>query len=106
MQGWRRSMEDAHIAEVFSSGEGALFGVFDGHGGAEVARFVQKHLLSEIQRLEELPADAENATETLLVRAFHRMDDMLRDDPGGRRVPAPKGDRGRDLNLNLNERAR
>lgn len=34
MQGWRRSMEDAHIAHVNIDGSGvSVFGVFDGHGG-------------------------------------------------------------------------
>ena len=33
MQGWRRSMEDSHIANL-ELGDGlAIFGVFDGHGG-------------------------------------------------------------------------
>jgi len=44
MQGWRRSMEDAHIAHVNINGSGcSLFGVFDGHGGQEVAQFVKNH---------------------------------------------------------------
>ena len=34
MQGWRRSMEDAHMAHVNIDNTGvSLFGVFDGHGG-------------------------------------------------------------------------
>ena len=34
MQGWRRSMEDSHIANVKDLGDGcSFFGVFDGHGG-------------------------------------------------------------------------
>lgn len=33
MQGWRKSMEDSHIANL-NIGDGcSLFGVFDGHGG-------------------------------------------------------------------------
>ena len=40
MQGWRTSMEDAHIANVDLPGGLMLFGVFDGHGGSEVAKFV------------------------------------------------------------------
>ena len=44
MQGWRCGMEDAHIAvEVTDSGETCiLFGVFDGHGGKEVAMFAEE----------------------------------------------------------------
>ena len=52
MQGWRLNMvsqlntnslwqEDAHISTTnFSSGQ-HLFGVFDGHGGQEVAKFTK-----------------------------------------------------------------
>lgn len=41
MQGWRLNMEDAHVANCnfLNSSEKALFGVFDGHGGREVAVF-------------------------------------------------------------------
>jgi len=43
MQGWRLNMEDSHIANPnFAQGQ-ALFGVFDGHGGQEVARFTEAH---------------------------------------------------------------
>ncbi|RPA81798.1 protein phosphatase 2C [Ascobolus immersus RN42] len=54
MQGWRITMEDAHIAVLNLKGSppnGAemnsnisLFGVFDGHGGDKVAEFTGKHL--------------------------------------------------------------
>ena len=45
MQGWRLNMEDAHIANATFNGseDKALFGVFDGHGGREVAVFCNKH---------------------------------------------------------------
>ena len=33
MQGWRKSMEDAHIANLDLPGGVSVFGVFDGHGG-------------------------------------------------------------------------
>jgi hypothetical protein len=47
MQGWRKTMEDAHVTETDVLGEpdSAVFGVFDGHGGSEVARFCQTHLM-------------------------------------------------------------
>jgi serine/threonine protein phosphatase PrpC len=37
MQGWRINMEDSHIANLDFSPDAAIFGVFDGHGGVEVA---------------------------------------------------------------------
>ena len=45
MQGWRVSMEDAHITSMNLAGDpkSALFAVFDGHGGSEVAKFCARH---------------------------------------------------------------
>lgn len=45
MQGWRVGMEDSHIAESIElpdKTQGTLFGVFDGHGGKEVAIFARE----------------------------------------------------------------
>jgi len=33
MQGWRKGMEDSHIADIKVDNECTIFGVFDGHGG-------------------------------------------------------------------------
>ena len=33
MQGWRNTMEDAHIAELDLGDGVSFFGVYDGHGG-------------------------------------------------------------------------
>lgn len=48
MQGWRNSMEDAHFAIPSLQGNGwdgtAAFGVMDGHGGADVAKFCVQEL--------------------------------------------------------------
>ncbi|PNW79315.1 hypothetical protein CHLRE_09g410600v5 [Chlamydomonas reinhardtii] len=78
MQGWRRTMEDAHVAEVNVANDPnvAMFGVFDGHGGAEVAKFCQKYMAAELQRFEEF---GKGSVEDSLVKVFHRMDEMLRD---------------------------
>ena len=54
MQGWRKTMEDAHITHTFVTPpkiDGAVeqpskvFAVFDGHGGSEVAHFCAKYFL-------------------------------------------------------------
>ena len=37
MQGWRLNMEDSHITNLDSTPDSSIFGVFDGHGGVEVA---------------------------------------------------------------------
>ena len=41
MQGWRLSQEDAHNVLLSFDGDArkALFAVYDGHGGAEVAKY-------------------------------------------------------------------
>lgn len=37
MQGWRNSMEDAHIHDTDIDGKGTcVFGIFDGHGGIKL----------------------------------------------------------------------
>ena len=46
MQGWRTGMEDEHLAveiALHDKSKGMLFGVFDGHGGQEVATHAKKH---------------------------------------------------------------
>ena len=44
MQGWRLSMEDAHICNDNIDGNGTgLFAIFDGHGGIEAAKFCERH---------------------------------------------------------------
>mmetsp|Transcript_57041 Transcript_57041/g.118086 ORF Transcript_57041/g.118086 Transcript_57041/m.118086 type:complete len:415 (-) Transcript_57041:99-1343(-) len=86
MQGWRTNMEDAHIA-VSGLGdeldELSLFGVFDGHGGAEVAAFCKQFLPDEVRRqLRKRLADGARLSGDVLgevlISSFHAMDDMLR----------------------------
>jgi hypothetical protein len=65
MQGWRKSMEDAHTAvtnialpnresrqgdSTANPPTAKVFAVFDGHGGPEVARFCQLYLVSVLQK--------------------------------------------------------
>jgi serine/threonine protein phosphatase PrpC len=116
MQGWRKSMEDAHIVETtvpYPPGlpylsdrtlipKAKVFGVFDGHGGPEVARFCQLYLVSVLtkQKLwqEEPPSEKceensspispdesdvpaeETAIGQALIESFHALDRMI-DDP-------------------------
>ena len=59
MQGWRKRQEDAHLAAV-SKGEKKdidVFGVFDGHGGKEISKFVSNHFLEELVANKNLPSD-------------------------------------------------
>jgi serine/threonine protein phosphatase PrpC len=51
MQGWRKSMEDAHITACdVVEGEVSLFAVFDGHGGCEVAKYIGRHFIIELKK--------------------------------------------------------
>lgn len=42
-------MEDAHIMDGNIAEDTAIFGVFDGHGGKEVAIFVAKHFIPNLK---------------------------------------------------------
>ncbi|CAN9506963.1 unnamed protein product [Ophioblennius macclurei] len=49
MQGWRVSMEDAHNCIPEFDEETAMFAVYDGHGGEEVALYCSKYLPETIK---------------------------------------------------------
>lgn len=75
MQGWRTGMEDAHICLTLP-GNVSMFGVLDGHGGEEVARFCQRHLPEECAS-----SLSHRSLGDSLTHSFHRMDELLRDSP-------------------------
>lgn len=79
MQGWRKSQEDAHIARTDLPDDVCVFGVFDGHGGAEVSIFVKEVFCDE---LIKLPAYKNKNYEEALKVAFRRMDEMLVEQEG------------------------
>lgn len=99
MQGWRMDMEDAHIAVADLEEEFAgvgLYCVFDGHGGKAVSSFCKARFAEELRQITQevgkskfgknkakkrhCGAKLEAADfEGILRRAFHGMDDMLRD---------------------------
>ena len=74
MQGWRNNQEDSHIADVKLPNGEAIFGVFDGHGGEQVAKFVQKKFVDLFKKLPEYKnGDYEKA----LTKAFIQLDEMM-----------------------------
>ncbi|GMH35807.1 hypothetical protein BSKO_03675 [Bryopsis sp. KO-2023] len=74
MQGWRTEMEDAHVAAVGLPKHTNVFGVFDGHGGKEVAKFVALHFTEELQKSELFKkSDMTNA----LKRTFLGLDELM-----------------------------
>jgi protein phosphatase 1G len=88
MQGWRKNQEDAHIAtpQLPQKADVACFGVFDGHGGAEVSRFVEKYFPGEISRILHEEPDLGKALE----RGFHRMDELVDDERYGDEIASYK----------------
>lgn len=78
MQGWRKNHEDAHIAHHFSE-DCHLFGVFDGHGGPEVARFCSRYMPQELERESGF---REGRYDDSLVTVFHKMDERMRSPEG------------------------
>jgi len=74
MQGWRTGMEDAHINELQLDENTALFGVYDGHGGREVAKYIKRHLP---QVLKANPAFAEKDFPTALIQSYLQLDRQL-----------------------------
>ena len=80
MQGWRKRQEDAHLAAV-SKGEKKdidIFGVFDGHGGKEISKFVSNHFLEELVANKNLPSDMSLA----LKETFIKMDEIMQTKEG------------------------
>lgn len=88
MQGWRKSMEDAHVATTLEQYK--VFGVFDGHGGPEVARLCQLYLVSVLtqqptwkEALENAPVEGNPAESPLglaLRQCFHALDRVIADE--------------------------
>lgn len=68
MQGYRMSMEDAHDVRICEDESVAVFGVFDGHGGKEVADILKEKLVAAVfQALtKQLRHDKNTPLSTLL----------------------------------------
>uniref|UniRef100_A0A8C8SRC9 Protein phosphatase 1G n=1 Tax=Pelusios castaneus TaxID=367368 RepID=A0A8C8SRC9_9SAUR len=74
MQGWRVSMEDAHNCIPELDSETAMFSVYDGHGGEEVALYCAKYL-PEI--IKDQQAYQEGKLQKALEDAFLAIDAKL-----------------------------
>lgn len=71
-------MEDSHITHLdVIEGEVSLFGVFDGHGGCEIARFVEAHMVDELKKLETFK---KGNYKQALIEVFLQLDKMILSD--------------------------
>ena len=76
MQGWRRTMEDASIAvSQFGPDNTSLFGIFDGHGGGIVSKFVATNLKNV---LVNHPSFKTKKYEQALIESFLKFDEFLK----------------------------
>ncbi|CDW91807.1 protein phosphatase 2c [Stylonychia lemnae] len=87
MQGWRNTMEDSHIAQLDIGNGIGFFGVYDGHGGNEVAEFVRDHLVDEFKKLSSFKAG--NYEEALKDIYIH-IDEMLQTTYGKQKLQSYK----------------
>jgi serine/threonine protein phosphatase PrpC len=69
-------MEDSHISDLSKGNDGKsnVFGVFDGHGGKEVAQYVKKHFTNE---LINNPNFKKGDFKKALTETFLRMDELM-----------------------------
>lgn len=74
MQGWRKTQEDSHIAELKLPNGEAIFGVFDGHGGKDVALFVKQKFVDCFVKSADYKA---GKYEEGLRKVFIQMDEMM-----------------------------
>ena len=81
MQGWRKRMEDAHIndLDLGPSNNTHIFGVFDGHGGSEVAKFVANHFTEEFLKN---PSYLRNDIKKALEENYQKMDNLMLEKEG------------------------
>jgi len=75
-------MEDSHVANVNYMGNKnkALFGVFDGHGGREVAIFCQNHYEEILSK--DMAMEGKGEQQEWLRQSFLKVDDEIRTPAG------------------------
>lgn len=83
MQGWRMSMEDAHIVELNIQDKNAkdhiaFYSVFDGHGGSGVAQYCGENVAKILQKQ---PSFAQKKYSKALIETYLATDVALLADP-------------------------
>ncbi|CAG9325519.1 unnamed protein product [Blepharisma stoltei] len=100
MQGWRVTMEDARIAKLDLDANTAFFGVYDGHGGPEVAEFVTRHLPQELAQSQ---AYREGRLDDALRQSYLRMDELQQTPDGIRELIRISRDLPETAAVNVND---
>ncbi|CCE91062.1 PP2C family serine/threonine-protein phosphatase TDEL_0C01730 [Torulaspora delbrueckii] len=82
MQGWRMSMEDAHVVQpnVLNASHKdhiALYSIFDGHGGSSVAQYCGEKIMSILQRQESFKKG--DLAQALIDTYLQTDEDLLKD---------------------------
>ncbi|CAD8176668.1 unnamed protein product [Paramecium pentaurelia] len=91
MRGWKGDMEDVHIHVCDFAPDVSLFGVFDGHGGKEVAIFVERHFIEELQKNNNFK---DQKFEDALRETFLKMDELLLTPEGQNEINEMKDNNG------------
>jgi len=76
-------MEDAHIAKFNIAEDVHIFGVFDGHGGKEVASYVERHFIHELLLNENFK---KGNYPKALTETFLRMDELMETPEGSKEL--------------------
>jgi len=89
MQGWRKTMEDTVLTVPdLNNNEVSVFGVFDGHGGPEVAEFVRRHFCAQLVKASGYrPGNYKKA----LSETYMKMDSLLSSDIGRKELRQMRG---------------
>ncbi len=84
MQGFRKDMEDTHIATAIDS-DHTLFAVFDGHCGKAAANFAEQHFVQTLSTSQEwrhyLATQSPVHLTEALRQCFIRVDEDMKKDP-------------------------
>ena len=91
-------MEDAKLINLALTADSMVFGVFDGHGGKEVAIFVERHFCQEILKNANFLA---NRIETSLRETFLVMDRLILTKEGQKELTRIQKDLPETSNINL-----
>jgi len=69
-------MEDSHISDLSLNGDAKsnVFGVFDGHGGKEVAIYVKKHFTEELLKNKSFKT---SNFKQAMIENFLKMDEIM-----------------------------